>query len=312
MGLDPVLAGVLAKMAAAGHQPVHELPVAEARRQFRDGTRALLGEEHAPVPLRRVHDEALPRGTVVRCYHPREAGPLPTVLFCHGGGWVLGDLDSHDELCRHLAASLPAVVVAVDYRRAPEHPHPAALQDCWAALQWCADEIGALGRDPARLVVAGDSAGGSLAAVLAQRATARGGPVLAAQALLYPSVDCATDRPSYTENADGCFLTTEAMAWFVRSYLPAPRDRSLPDAGPWHAADLAGLPPAVVATAEFDPLRDEGDAYADRLARAEVPVRHLRFPVLAHGFAVGFPGVVPEAAAARDAVITALGAILRC
>lgn len=310
MALDPVLAGILDRLSAGGRKPVHELPLEEARQQFLSGTLALLGEAYAANPLQRVRDQDLPRGPRVRRYHPNATGPLPTVLYCHGGGWVLGDLDTHDELCRHLAESLPAVVVAVDYRRAPEHRYPAALDDCWAALEWCAAEIADLGGDPAKLVVAGESAGGSLAAVLALRAREHGGPAIAAQLLLYPSVDCVSERPSHVENAEGCFLTTETMNWFINAYLPDPAERAQPEAGPWYAASLAGLPPAVVATAEFDPLRDEGDDYAARLAAAGVPVRHLPCPGLVHGFVVGFPGSVPRAAAARDAAIRALGEFL--
>lgn len=311
MTLDPTLATLFERMAAAGRKPVDELPLDEARQQFLDGSRALLGENYAPLPLEDVHDLDLPGGPTVRRYRPRASRPLPTVLYCHGGGWVLGDLDSHDELCRHLAETLPAVVVSVDYRRAPEHPYPAALEDCWAALRWCEGEISNLGGDPAGLIVAGESAGGSIAAVLAQRARDCGGPTIAAQLLWYPSVDPATERASHIENAEGYFLTKAAMDWFVESYLPDPGDRTRPDAGPLHATSLEGLPPAIVVTAQFDVLRDEGDAFAAQLAAAGVPVRHLPCRGLAHGFVVGFPGSVPAAAAARDESIRALGEIVQ-
>lgn len=311
MALDPTLDALLARMAAADRKPVYELSLEEARQQFLDGARALLGENYTPLPLADVADAAVPGGPKVRRYQPQAPEPLPTVLYCHGGGWVLGDLDSHDELCRHLAESLPAVVVSVDYRRAPEHPYPAALQDCWAALRWCEREIDNLGGDPTGLVVAGESAGGSLATVLAQRARDRGGPAIAAQLLWYPSVDPATERASHIENAEGYFLTKAAMDWFVESYLPDPTDRTRPDAGPWHARSLEGLPPAVVVTAQFDVLRDEGDAYAARLTADGVPVRHLPYRELVHGFVVGFPGSVPVAAAARDESIRALVEIIR-
>ena len=244
-------------------------------------------------------------GVPVRVYRPHGAGRAaerpPGVVFCHGGGWVIGDLDTHDEHCRALAAATDAVVVSADYRRAPEHPYPAALDDCWAVTERVARDAGDLGIAGDRLAVAGDSAGGNLAAAVALRARDAGLP-LRAQLLIYPVMDPTMACESYTTFAEGCYLTAEAMRWFIDAYLPDPAERTLPGAGPLHAADLTGLAPAVVVTAEYDPLRDEGAAYADRLRRAGVPTRELRVPATVHGF-LEFVHVVPAAMRAREEIL---------
>jgi acetyl esterase len=205
------------------------------------------------------------------------------VVFFHGGGFVLGDVDTHDNQCRALCTGVEAVVLSVGYRLAPEHPCPAAVDDCLAATRWAAEHVADLGGDRDRIAVAGDSAGGNLAAVVCQQARDTGGPALAAQLLIYPGVDFETRYPSEEENAEGYFLTLEDMIWFADNYA-GHMDRRDPRMSPLRAAELSGLPPAVIATAEFDPLRDQGEAYADALERAGVPVVRRRYDGLIHGF----------------------------
>jgi acetyl esterase len=244
-----------------------------------------------------------PAGEVpVRLYKPENTGggALPVLVFYHGGGWVVCNLDTHDTLCRQLANAVGCAVVAVDYRLAPEHKYPAAAEDSYAAFRWAAENAATFGGDPARVAVAGDSAGGNLAAIVAQEL--RGEVDLAAQILLYPVVDSDFDRPSYKENAEGYFLTRDAMEWFFGHYVPDEGRRSEPRVAPLRIDELSGLPPTVVVTAGFDPLRDEGDAYADALADAGVEVRHLQYPDQIHGF-VGFIGLVEAAGRALDDVV---------
>lgn len=231
--------------------------------------------------------------------------PVPTIVYFHGGGWVAGDLFTHERQARTLAREVDAVVVSVDYRRPPETPFPGAFEDCLAATKWAAANASKLGGDPARLAVAGDSAGGNLAATVAQ--AWRTQPPLAAQFLVYPAVDLAGSYgvaaenaryPSRQENAEGYFLTGDSMRFFAGQYLPRPKDGEDPRASPLRSTDLAGLPRAVICTAEFDPLRDEGEAYADALKRAGVDVAYFREPGMVHGY-FGMGGASPAADAAR-------------
>lgn len=233
-----------------------------------------------------------PAGDIpIRTYSPPGApggdGPFGGLVWYHGGGWVVGDLETHDNTCRVLCAEAGVVVVAIDYRLAPEHPFPAGSDDAWAALEWVASKGGELGLDPSRLAVGGDSAGGNLAALVAIRARDEGGPALKLQLLVYPGTDLTMGHPSIVENGEGYFLTAADMRWFADHYLGAERehgDPSDPRVSPLAVDDLRGLPPAVVVTAGFDPLRDEGDAYAARLASAGVPVIHDENPTMIHGF----------------------------
>src|SRR5947209_11080700 len=226
-----------------------------------------------------------------RVYRPKRM-PATTVIYFHGGGWVAGDLETHDRQARLLAIEVEAVVVSVDYRRPPETKFPGAFEDALAATRWATANITELGGDAARLAVAGDSAGANLAAALAQ-ACREGGPRLAAQLLIYPAVDAAgsyrsevenAKYPSRAENADGYFLTLDTMRWFADHYLRDARDGLDPRASPLRAANLSGLPAAIICTAEFDPLRDEGEAYAEALRRVGVRVAYHREPTLIHGF----------------------------
>jgi acetyl esterase len=230
---------------------------------------------------------------------------VPTLAFFHGGGFTIGDLDSHDMQCRTLCHELGAVVLSSDYRLAPESPFPAAAEDAIAATRWAREKVAELGGDPARLAVGGDSAGGNLAAVVTQQLRGEE-PGIAAQLLIYPVTDLVSERPSHRENGRGYFLTIDEMEWFHANYLPDAEAGRDPLASPLHADDLAGLPPAVIATAEFDPLRDDGDAYAEALVAAGVRVIHRRFDGLVHGFF----GLGPFSAMA-DAAIRQVCADLR-
>jgi acetyl esterase len=228
----------------------------------------------------------------VRVYRPLSTELLPVVIWFHGGGWVVGTLDSHDPVCRALANRTPCVVVAVDYRLAPEAPFPAAVEDSWAATQWVVQEALKLGGDTSRIVVAGDSAGGNLAAAVALRAR-DSGLELALQVLVYPVTDSDLDSESYLRLATGLNLTRAKMEWYWQQYLGG-ADGSHPEASPLRAPDLAGVAPALVQTAEHDPLLSEGEAYAARLGEAGVPVTLTRYDGMIHGF-IRMPALVAEA-----------------
>jgi acetyl esterase len=283
----------LDQIAAAGMPPLGSASVPETRQAF-DGIAAFGGP---PPDVARVEDRRIPgpAGDIpVRIYTPKASGPLPLVAYYHGGGWVIGTLDTHDAACRHLAKQAGAIVVSVDYRLAPEHKFPAAAEDCYAATCWISSHAAALGGDPKRLVVAGDSAGGNLAAVVSLMARDRGTPAIAWQLLVYPVTDSSTDTRSYRENADGYLLTKDAMVWFWDHYLREPGEGADPYAAPLRASSLAHLPPAMVITAEYDPLRDEGEAYARRLREAGVAVKLKRYDGIIHGFFI-LTGVFDEA-----------------
>jgi acetyl esterase len=229
-----------------------------------------------------------PAGAIpARFYEPPGVGleQRPAIVYFHGGGWTIGDLDTHDSVCRFLAANAAATVLSVDYRLAPEHPFPAAVEDAFAAFRWAAAENGRLGVDPSRIAVAGDSAGGNLAAAVSLLARDEGGPSPAMQGLLYPVVDAVGGQWSREAFAEGFLLTKTDMDWFERHYLPPGTDHADPRVSVLRAADLSGLPPAYVTTAGFDPLRDEAEAYVTRMREAGVPVALRRHPSLIHGFA---------------------------
>ena len=289
MPLDRDIAGLLQLIKAAGYPPMAEGTVAQARQ----GLRTLMVDFRNPAtlpPVGSVENLTVDGDVPVRIYRPESAGPHPTVVYFHGGGFVIGDLDTHEGACRLLCRDVDAVVVSVGYRLAPEHRFPAAVDDACAATGWAIEHVAELGGDADRIAVGGDSAGGNLAAVIAQQVTAAGRR-LAAQLLIYPVVDMLGDYASRTENAEGYFLTLADMHWFGEQYTglkegdPGAAELDLdPRLSPIRAESLAGLPPAVIATAEFDPLRDEGDAYAEKLAAAGVRVEHRQFPSLIHGF----------------------------
>jgi acetyl esterase len=267
-------------IADAGYPPMSEGTPEDARKAFRAMTCDLVTDE-TRLPVGSVEERRVPGGDGeldARVYRPSGDGPWPTVVYLHGGGFVIGDLDTHDQTCRRLAEEAQAVVVSVDYRLAPEHPFPAAVDDALAATRWAADHLDELGGNQV-LGVAGDSAGGNLSAVVAQELRDR----VAAQLLLYPATDALGDYDSHAENAEGYFLDLATMDWFRTQYSGTTELTVDPRHSPLHG-DLAGLPPAVVAVAGFDPLRDEGIAYAEALRAAGVGAQLLRFDDLIHGF----------------------------
>lgn len=304
--LDPRVREVLSQMRAGGIAASHTLSVAEARGASRERRALLRG---APEPVHRVRDAVIPGpggALPVRVYAPKGAG-LPVLVYLHGGGWVLGDLDSVDPLCRIFANGAGCLVVSVDYRLAPEHPFPAAPEDAYAALRWAAENAQALGADARRIAIGGDSAGGNLAAAATLMARDRGGPALVYQVLNMPVTNFAFDTPSYEQFADDYPLARADMQWFWRHYLARPADGGQPYASPLRAADLRRLPPGLVVTAELDPLRDEGEAYAARLREAGVAVETRRYAGMVHGF-TGMAASVDQARRALDEIQHALRA----
>jgi acetyl esterase len=273
---------MLDQLEALDQPPFAEQTPEQARAGF-ELMSQIVGPPEQAVP---TDDRTIlgPGGEIpVRIYRPDAQGPLPVVVYFHGGGWVVGNIASHDTPCHRIAASVPAVVVSVDYRLAPEARFPAAVDDCEAATAWVSMHAAELGADPSRLAVAGDSAGGNLAAVVARRARDKGGPPIAFQLLIYPCADMTRALPSHVENGDGYLLTSDEMTWFIGHYIDE-ADYKDPDASPLSADDLSGLPPALVVTAEFDPLRDEGEAYAERLRQAGVDAVTSRYDGQIHGF----------------------------
>ena len=297
MPVDPQIQALLNLRAEL--PPLHTLSVADARAQF--AARDFPGLRQPPIARVMNRDMQGPNGSLgLRIYTPLGDGPFPLMVFFHGSGFVVCSLDTHDGMCRNLCAGTGCVVVSVDYRLAPEAKFPAAPDDCLAATRWAVANAAALGADPARVVVAGDSAGGNLAAVTALRIRDEGGPRLLGQLLIYPVTDhYQPGTPSMIENAEGYGLTRAGMIWFWNHYLRSPADGANPHASPFRAADLNGLPPALVVTAEYDPLRDEGEHYADRLRQAGVPTQMKRWDGMNHGFFF-WPGVVDSSGAAMD------------
>lgn len=246
-----------------------------------------------------------------RVYVPfGEARPRPLLLYFHGGGWVVGSLEGYDTSCRRLALAADSVVVSVDYRLAPEHPFPAAVHDAWDATTWCVSAADELGIDRQRVIVAGDSAGGSLAAVLAIQARDAGGPSIALQVLIYPATDLTRESPSYTRNASGYMLTAAALRWFIDRYVPDPAQRGDWRASPLLHPSLEGVAPALVISAEYDPLVDENEAYAKRLEAAGVPTQYACFPGMIHPFFT-LGGVVDDAARAERLIAEAIARLPR-
>jgi acetyl esterase len=306
MPLDPQIQFLLEQMEAAEAPPLSTASVEDARNQLLLIV-SLWNSE--PEPIQHVENREIPgpAGNIpVRIYTPEGTGPFPVLVYFHGGGWVIGNLDTHDNGCRQIANAAGCIVVSVDYRLAPEHKFPAAADDCYAATQWAAENASALNGDPARLAVGGDSAGGNLAAVVALMARDKGGPPLMYQVLIYPVTDYHTPgTPSYQENAEGYFLTRDDMIWFWNHYLNSEDESKHPYASPLQAANLQDLPPALVLTAEYDPLRDEGELYAARLQEAGVPVIQRRYNGLIHGF-FGMSGIVDESKRAFTETVASL------
>ncbi|MFC7062893.1 alpha/beta hydrolase [Halobacillus seohaensis] len=284
MVLDPQAKVLLVQMEAAGSPPLESLPPAEARQAFRalEGSSNEHLESVAKIESQRIPG---PNGDIqIRVYTPEGEGPHPAFVFFHGGGWVIGDLDTHDNICRSLTNLANCVVVSVDYRLAPEHKFPIPIEDCYAASQWVFEHPSELNIDADKIAVGGDSAGGNLAAVVTHLAKERGTPKLSYQLLFYPSTDFTRETESMQDNAEGYFLTKDSMIYFRNHYLKNQEDARNLLASPLLVEDLSELPPAMVVTAEYDPLRDEGEAYANRLQGAGVPVILKRFEGMIHGF----------------------------
>ncbi|KAB2920080.1 MAG: alpha/beta hydrolase [Hyphomicrobiaceae bacterium] len=305
MALDIHVRALLDLMAAAGRPKTWQLTPAEAR----EGLLALANVADAQgVPIGRVENAELPGpgGPLrFRSYTPvsADATRLPGLVYFHGGGFVIGDLDTHDGMCRMLANASGCRLISIDYRLAPEHPFPAAVEDAFAATGWVGEHAADLGIDPSRLGVAGDSAGANLAAVVAQLATRAGRPKLALQVLLCPRTDAAADTKSLRDFAEGYLLEAAAMQWFADHY--GARDPHDPRVSPMRADSVAGLPPAHIHTAAYDPLRDEGKAYADRLAGAGVAVEYTCHPGMIHHF-YALAGAIPYARTAIEQVGAAI------
>lgn len=299
MPLDPQVQVVLENMKKQGGPPLHTLPV-ESARTVNLSSMAAQPEEVWKVDNRKIPG---PAGHIpVRVYRPQSKYPLPVLIYYHGGGWVVGDLDAADVLCRQLANGANVIVVSVDYRLAPEHRFPAAIEDAYAAAVWVAENASSLEADPNRIAVGGDSAGGNLAAAVTLMARDQGLSFIKFQLLFNPATHYAFDTDSYRDNAEGYGLTTDTMRWFWGQYLAEEQDGRNPYASPLLAVDFSSLPPALVITAEFDPLRDDGEAYAAKLQAAGIPVEAKRYDGMVHGFMLQTGGYDQGRQAVKHAV----------
>ena len=304
MPLDPQAQAVIDTVNSLGLPPVWEVSPEQAR------INAAARPRPAGPEVGAVRDAMIPApdGDVpVRIYTPEGSGPFPILAWYHGGGWVVGDLDSADATARHLCKGAGCVVVSVDYRLAPETKFPGPAEDCYAATVWAVENAAALNADASRLAVGGDSAGGNLAAAISLMAADRGGPDIVHQLLVYPVTEVNYETPSYTENAEGFLLARDAMIWYWEAYLASEADASNPYAAPMKADNLAGQPSALVITAEFDPLRDEGEAYGRRLQAAGVETTISRYDGMIHGF-FGMVGVMDKSGQVMDEATAALRA----
>jgi acetyl esterase len=282
-GLDPLTHGFLSALRASDGPPLHELPIVQARALMRDMQTADVSSY--PVDVQEIDLQGYSL-QIVRPRHTSE--PLPAVMFFHGGGWVLGDVKTHDRLVREIAIGVNAAVVFVSYTLSPEARYPGAVEECYSATRYVHDHAATLNIDPSRLAIVGDSSGGNLAAAVALMAAQRGGPSLRLQVLLYPVLDCDFGTPSYEAFGEGFNLDRETMKWFWNLYAPDAEERLQPLASPLRAtlAELSLLPPALIVTSEYDVLRDEGEAYAQKLGDAGVTVTAVRIPGTVHGFAM--------------------------
>jgi acetyl esterase len=308
MPLHPQCKDVLDSIAAQGGRPMEEMTpvqVREERARNAAGFAALAGPAE---PVARVEDRTIPGpgGPIpIRVYWSELGKALPVYVYFHGGGWVFGNIDAVDRPCRALANAAHCIVVNVEYRLAPENKYPAAAEDAYATVRYVAEHAVEFGADPNRIAIGGDSAGGNLAAVACLMARDRGGPRLVQQVLIYPVTDYDDDRPSMSEYAEGHLLTRSVMAWFWGHYVSSPEEGRQPYASPLNAPKLAGLPPAMVVTAECDPIRDQGEAYGERLRDHGVPVTMQRYEGAIHAF-FQMGAVIDSARIAHAAVAAAL------
>lgn len=284
MPLDPQVRAMREQRAAAHATPLYAMSVEQARAE---DLRSIQEAGGTPEPVAEVVDTSIPGpGGVlpIRIYRSDGARPAPVLVYFFGGGWTLGTIDTSDGICRALTNAVGCTTISVGYRLAPEHRFPAAIDDCYAATTWISEHAGQLGIDPDRIAVGGDSAGGNLAAGVTLLAKDNGGPRLAHQLLVYPNTDYLSDTPSVRENTDPLLFNSTSVDWYWRHYLNSPEDGAHPLASPLRAPDLTDLPPATVITAEYDPLRDQGEQYAARLREAGVPVEQTRYEGMVHGF----------------------------
>jgi acetyl esterase len=303
MPIDPILQGFLDQLAAQPMPKVHELPAPLAREAF-NALMQLVGPKD--VPIGKIENRTIPGpgGEIpIRIYTPIAAGsePLPVLVYFHGGGFVIGNLDTHDGCCRILSDEAHCRVIAVDYRLAPENQFPAAVDDAFAALNWVEENASALGVDANRIAVGGDSAGGNLSAVVSQLAKQKGKPKICFQLLLFAATDVAEELPSRHDFGVGYFLEKQTLDWFFEQYVPPGAKRTDPKLSPLRATDLSGLPPAYVVVAGYDPLHDEGLAYAEKLRAAGVKVTVAGYPDMVHCFTY-MQTVLPQA---REALVAA-------
>ena len=283
MSLDPQVKEILSEAAALGLPAYQNLSPAEARKQMLD----LAPPADPLLIVKRVENRNIPgpdSEIPIRFYYPAGDPPFAVLVYFHGGGWVIGDLDTHHGVCHALAKTSGCLVVSVDYRLAPEYCHPAAVEDAYAATNWVAENSDAIQADPDRLAVGGDSAGGHLAAVVALMARDRKGPRIDLQVLIYPITNYDFNTPSYSENKEGYMLTRDLMQWFWNHYIKDESEAKNPYVSPLQAENLVDLPAALIITAEYDPLRDEGEAYGKRLQEAGVNVALSRYPGMIHAF----------------------------
>ncbi len=283
MTLDPQARSLLDMLASTGAPPLHMLSVEQARQSMYQ----MLPLGGPPEAVAAVEDRQIPGtwGAIpVRIYTPQGNGPFPVFVFFHGGGWVIGDIATYDTVCRALTNAARCITVSVDYRLAPEYKFPVAIDDCYEATCWVAEHCATFNGNPERIAIGGDSAGGNLTAIISIMARDRGGPALAYQVLIYPATDFSRETASIRENAEGYLLTRQDMLWFQSLYFNNEDEQLDLRASPLLTPDLSGLPPALVITAEFDPLRDEGEMYATRLREAGVSVTASRYDGMIHLF----------------------------
>lgn len=300
MPLDPQVIKILKDAEALGLPAYQDLSPAAARKQMLDQSPPVQPD----LCVEKVVDRKIPgpEGDIpIRLYYPAAEAPFPVLVYFHGGGWVIGDLNTHHAFCHALAKTSRCLVVAVDYRLAPEHRFPAAVEDAYAAARWVAENTALIQADPGRFAVCGDSAGGHLAAVVSMMARDRQGPRIDCQVLIYPITDCRFDTPSYEENKEGYMLTRDMMKWFWSHFLNDEKEADDPRASPLRAKNFGDLPPALILTAEYDPLRDEGEAYGRKLEEAGVNVVLRRCPGMVHGF-IRMTAVLDQARDALDQV----------
>ena len=294
MPLDPQAEALLKSMQESGAPPFNACSPEDARTMYDQGSELVKGDPPEPHSIETLEIPGVQGNITTWVYKPSAKENLPMLVFYHGGGFVIGSLESHDTVCRSLCVEAQCIVVAVEYRLAPENKYPAALEDAWSATEWVADNANLLGGDPARLAIGGDSAGGCLAATVALIAKESGGPKISKQLLIYPCTDMTRRYESHRTFGEGYRLTSDLIEWFYNHYFSEEDDVESWKASPLNSTKLEGLPPTFLISAGFDPLQDEAEAYADKLMRAGVSTKHSHYEGMLHGF-ITMPGVMDKA-----------------